>query len=264
MQAQQVAQPAEAAMPANQKAFADLLFTMMDVIEKYQEGESGDGNYLTAMNALRDLHKFREQLKTGNTGAAVVYQYFHQVARAPAPPPVRARAARKKLNDDEKRAAGYVPCAKCGRLFSDNSKLKRHQETTEICRHIIHEKEVAIQTGKVERKKIPTLPRRRIGEAHIPKAVEVAPENEHISPKHSYYGAFVHAMLLTLEGRKHQVDLIDANNHKMFCTARGTLSLPTLQDRELMREMRRHNFYDAYQHRMVHESGVVIERLNME
>jgi hypothetical protein len=259
MQAEQVNQPnqaAEAAMPANQKAFADLLFTMMDVIEKYQEGENGDGNYLTAMNALRDLHKFREQLRSGNTGAGVVFQYYEAVHRAPAPAPVRARAARKKMNDDEKRAAGYVPCPKCGRLFSDNSKLKRHQDTTEICRHIVHEKEVAIQTGKVERKKI-VLARRA---SHLPRKVaEMPPENAHITKQHAYYGAFVHSMLLFLEGRKHQVELIQAIWRQAY-----QVSWMNSEDPDAQVKMRKENLYDAYRHRMVHEGGVTIPKLIME
>lgn len=259
MEAQQVNQPnqaAEAAMPANQKAFADLLFTMMEVIEKYQEGENGDGNYLTAMNALRDLHKFREQLRSSAGGAGVVYQFYEAVHRAPAPPPARARAARKKMNDDEKRAAGYVPCPKCGRLFSDNSKLKRHQDTTEICRHIIHEKEVAIQTGNVERKKI-VIERRRAG-APL-KIAELPPDNCVIHKKHSYYGAFVHSMLLTLEGRKHQVDLIQAIQRQAY-----QVSWKNSEEQDAQVTMKKENFYDAYKHRMVHESGVVIPKLNME
>lgn len=259
MQAQQVNLPnqaADAAMPANQKAFADLLFTMMDVIEKYQEGENGDGNYLTAMNALRDLHKFREQLRS-NTGANVVYQFYEAVHRAPAPPPVRARAARKKMNDDEKRAAGYVPCPKCGRLFSDNSKLKRHQDTTEICRHITHEKEVAIQTGNVERKKI-VLARRGAGD-HTRKVAEMPPDNAHITKRHSYYGAFVHSMLLFLEGRKHQVDLILARQLQAFQVAH--VSNPRF---DFYITGRKNNYYDAYKHTMVHEGGVIIPNLITE
>ena len=153
MQAQQVAQPLavnQQQLPENQKAFADLLVTIMDIIEKYQEGENGEGNYLTAMNALRDLHKMKSQLVSG--GGGVVYHHYVSMARAPAPPPARQRAQRKKLSEEEKRAAGYVCCPKCGRLFSENSKLTRHQETTEICRHITHEKQVAIATKQTERK----------------------------------------------------------------------------------------------------------------
>jgi hypothetical protein len=131
---------------AEQKKFADLLSALMDCVEKYQEGEGGEGNYLLAMNALRDIHKFKAALKT-----SVVYHHYDAVARAPAPPPVRPSAARKKMTDEMKRDANYKTCPTCGCLFADNSKLKRHMNTTEKCRHIRIEKEVALNTKEIFR-----------------------------------------------------------------------------------------------------------------
>lgn len=272
MQAQQVNQPnQEAQMPENQKTFADLLITMMDVVEKYQEGENGEGNYLTAMNALRDLHKYKQQLATGS--GRVVYQYYQQVARAPAPPPARARAARKKLCDEEKRAAGYVECSKCGRLFSENSKLRRHQETTEICRHISHEKEVAVQTKRVERVKADKKPRGA-------SAVIMPPDDHCISKKHAYYGSFVHSMLLFLEGKKHHMQTIWAR-HESALTAKKNATpcnllitpqhtgfevrkMRTDFEMNLRKTLAKENFYDAYMHSIMFETGETLPHLNMD
>lgn len=255
-------------MPANQKTFADLLITMMDVVEKYQEGENGEGNYLTAMNTLRDLHKYTQQIR-----GAVVYQYYQQVARAPAPPPARARAARKKLCDEEKRAAGYVECSKCGRLFSENSKLRRHQETTEICRHISHEKEVAVQTKRVERVKADKKPRGA-------SAVIMPPDDHCISKKHAYYGSFVHSMLLFLEGKKHHMQTIWAR-HESALTAKKNATpcnllitpqhtgfevrkMRTDFEMNLRKTLAKENFYDAYMHSIMFETGETLPHLNMD
>lgn len=262
MQAQQVAQPnQEAQLPSNQKAFADLLFTMMDVIEKYQEGENGEGNYLTAMNSLRDLHKFKEQLKSGSGG--VVFQYYEAVHRAPAPPPGRQQAARKKYTDEQKREHGYVCCVKCGRLFSDNSKLKRHQDTTEICRHIIHEKEVAVQTKQVERTKGPEL-HGRAARGQARKAIVLPPDDHCLTKKHVFYGSFVHSLMLFLEGRKIELKQIWLRNddrwNQEFSRAlqqerEAMMALPplfcgerVLSKDKIKRETKRMNFYDAYAH----------------
>jgi len=45
-------------MQQQQREFNELLNTLMESVEKYQEGESGEGNYLVAMNCLRSLHGF--------------------------------------------------------------------------------------------------------------------------------------------------------------------------------------------------------------
>ena len=148
MEAQAPQQPLTEQQKA-EKDFADLLSALMECVEKYQEGEAGEGNYLTAMNCLRDIHKFKDRLK-GN----VVYHHYEQVARQPAQPPVRPPAQRKKLTDEAKRQAGYKTCPTCGCLFADNSKLKRHMNTTEKCRHIRIEKEVAINTKQIYRDEI--------------------------------------------------------------------------------------------------------------
>lgn len=265
MQAEQVNMPnqEEVQMPSNQKAHADLLVTIMDIIEKYQEGENGEGNYLKAMNALRDLHKFGSQLR-GN----VVYQYYEAVARAPAPPPARVRAARKKLNDDEKRANGYVECNKCGRLFSERSKLRRHQETTEICRHITHEKEVAVQTKRVERVKVDK--KRRAPGASV-TALVTPPDDHCITKKHAFYGTFLHSMLLFIEGRQHQVATILARQSqavttKLNGTAQSFVLTPQMtafqimmmrnkEKTETLVRIKKENLYDAYMHHMLFESG---------
>jgi hypothetical protein len=263
MQAQQGNQPNQEAaqMPANQKAFADLLFTMMDVIEKYQEGENGEGNYLTAMNSLRDLHKFKEQLRTG--GGGVVFQYYEAVHRAPAPLPVRQQAPRRKLTEEQKRENGYVCCVKCGRLFSDNSKLKRHQDTTEICRHIIHEKEVAVQTKQVQRTKGPEL-HGRAGRKQATKAIVSPPDDHCLTKKHPFYGSFVHSLMLFVEGRKAELKQIWTTNYhswdaefkrKLQQEREEMLALPplfcgerVLNKDKIKRETQKMNFYDAYSH----------------
>jgi hypothetical protein len=265
MQAEQVNMPnqEEVQMPCNQKAHADLLVTIMDIIEKYQEGETGEGNYLKAMNALRDLHKFGSQLR-----GSVVYQYYEAVARAPAPPPARVRAARKKLNDDEKRANGYVECNKCGRLFSERSKLRRHQETTEICRHITHEKEVAVQTKRVERVKVDK--KRRAPGASV-TALITPPDDHCITKKDAFYGTFLHSMLLFLEGRQHQVATILARQSqavttKLNGTAQSFLITPQMtafqimmmrnkEKTETIARIKKENLYDAYMHSMLFENG---------
>lgn len=41
-----------------QQEFNQLLRTLMESVEKFQSGESGEGNYLVAMNCLRSLHGF--------------------------------------------------------------------------------------------------------------------------------------------------------------------------------------------------------------
>lgn len=264
-QAEQVNMPnqEEVQLPSNQKEHADLLVTIMDIIEKYQEGENGEGNYLTAMNALRDLHKFGSQLR-----GSVVYQYYEAVARAPAPPPARVRAARKKLNDDEKREKGYVECSKCGRLFSERSKLKRHQETTEICRHITHEKEVAVQTKRVERVKVDK--KRRAPGASV-TALITPPDDQCITKKHAFYGTFLHSMLLFLEGRQHQMATILARQSqavttKLNATAQSFLITPQMtafqimmmrnkEKIETLARIKKENLYDAYMHGMLFENG---------
>lgn len=265
MQAQEVNQPnqEQVNMPANQKQHADLLVTIMDIIEKYQEGETGEGNYLKAMNALRDLHKLGSQLR-----GSVVYQYYEAVARAPAPPPARVRAARKKLNDEEKRANGYVECSKCGRLFSERSKLRRHQETTEICRHITHEKEVAVQTKRVERVKVEKK-RRAAGES---VTALIAPPDDHcITKKHAFYGTFLHSMLLFIEGRQHQVATILARQYQAVTAKHNTtpqtflitpqmtpFQIMTMRNKEktaTLALIKKENLYDAYMHSMHFENG---------
>jgi hypothetical protein len=265
MQAQEVNQPnqEQAQLPANQKAHADLLVTIMDIIETSNISETGEGNYLTAMNALRDLYKLGSQLR-----GSVVYQYYESVARAPAPPPARVRAARKKLNDDEKRANGYVECNKCGRLFSERSKLTRHQETTEICRHISHEKEVAVQTKRVERVKVDK--KRRAPGASV-TALITPPDDHCITKKDAFYGTFLHSMLLFIEGRQHQVATILARQSqavttKLNATVQSFLITPQMtafqimmmrnkEKTETLARIKKENLYDAYMHNMLFENG---------
>lgn len=267
MQAQQVNQPnqEQVQMPVNQKAHADLLVTIMDIIEESNISETGEGNYLKAMNALRDLYKLGSQLR-----GQVVYQHYEAVARAPAPPPARVRAARQKKNDEEKRAAGYVECSKCGRLFSENSKLRRHQETTEICRHISHEKEVAVQTKRVERVKADKKPRGT-------SAIIMPPDDHCITKRHAFYGSFVHSMLLFLEGKKHHMQTIWARNLSAMNTKKNATPftfvitpnhtqfqvrlMRTEFEKNLLKTLAKENFYDAYMHSIVFETGQTLHHM---
>ena len=255
MQANQQHNQQEAAQqPENQKAFADLLYTMMNVIEQYQEGENGEGNYLIAMNALRDLHKFKMQLVTG--GGGFVYHHYLNMARAAAPPPARQRAQRKKLSEEEKRAAGYVCCPKCGRLFSENAKLTRHQETTEICRHIVHEKQVAIATKQTERKMDTKTTaavtaaggKMRKMEKIKTLALTQAPDDRCLSFKHPFLGSFVHSLMLFLETREHEILAISCSNNLLM--QNSLKAAPTIKERL---EIYKTNFYDAYQHNITIE-----------
>ncbi len=179
----------------NEKEFADLLSSLMECVEKYQEGEAGEGNYLTAMNCLRDIHKFKDKLK-GN----VVYHHYAEVARAPARPPTRPPAQRKKLTDDQKRANGYKTCPTCGCLFADNSKLKRHMDTTEKCRHIRIEKEVALNTKQIYRDQVyrPVCPQGLsvVGRGEIPKP------DECLHKEHPYRPQFITEFLLCYSHRE--------------------------------------------------------------
>jgi hypothetical protein len=179
----------------SEKEFADLLSSLMDCVEKYQEGEAGEGNYLVAMNCLRDIHKFKDKLK-GN----VVYHHYEQVARAPARPPTRPPAQRKKHTDDQKRANGYKTCPTCGCLFADNSKLKRHMDTTEKCRHIRIEKEVALNTKQIYRDQVyrPVCPQGLsvLGRGEIPKPEEC------LHKEHPYRPQFITEFLLCFSHRE--------------------------------------------------------------
>lgn len=201
----------EAQQPAQSQAekdFADLLASLMDCVEKYQEGEAGEGNYLTAMNCLRDIHKFKDRLK-GN----VVYHHYEHIARQPAPPPQRATARRKKLTDDQKRQAGYKTCPTCGCLFADNSKLKRHQDTTEKCRHIRMEKEVALNTNRVFRDK--TYRPMEQGEFIAPPREFILPR-EHILKDHPYRATFIQNFLLCFGHREVYTRQLQANGEAPF------------------------------------------------
>ena len=185
---------AEAPQTKAEKDFADLLSKMMDCVENYQEGEAGEGNYLVAMNCLRDLHKFKTQLKTN-----VVYHHYEAVARAP---PARPAARRKKLTDEAKREAGYKTCLTCGCLFADNSKLKRHQETTEKCRHIRIEKEVALTTKRIFRDKV----YRPMDGAYTPVGRTMdAPCDHTITKDHPYYPIFITQFLLCFAHREQYI-----------------------------------------------------------
>jgi hypothetical protein len=265
MQANQQPNQQEAAQqPENQKAFADLLYTMMNVIEQYQEGENGEGNYLIAMNALRDLHKFKQQLVAG--GGGVVYHHYLNMARAAAPPPARQRAQRKKLSEEEKRAAGYVCCPKCGRLFSENSKLTRHQETTEICRHITHEKQVAIATKQTERKMDTKTTAavtaaggkmRKMAKIQT-QALITPPDDRCLHFKHPFFGSFVHSLMLFVETREQEVKYIaTSNNLAMYNALNGT---STLKERE---QIYKTNYYDAYMHNITIEGKENVHTIAM-
>ena len=192
------AQPAQP-LTEQQKAekdFADLLSSLMECVEKYQEGEAGEGNYLIAMNALRDIHKFKDKLK-GN----VVYHHYEAVARQPAQPPARPPAQRKKLTDEGKRQAGYKTCPTCGCLFADNSKLKRHMNTTEKCRHIRIEKEVALNTKQIYRDEIYRPVNQAL--ASTPTSVVIPkPDNECLTKDHPYRPQFITEFLLCFSHRE--------------------------------------------------------------
>jgi len=245
-----------AAQPENQKAFADLLYTMMNVIENFQEGETGEGNYLIAMNALRDLHKFKQQLSAGG-GAGVVYHHYVNMARAPAPPPARARAARKKLSEDEKRAAGYVTCLNCGRLFSEGSKLRRHQETTEICRYITNEKQVAVATKSAVRAVEKHVVGRKAQKIEKLSFI-TAPDDHCLTKKHPFFGAFMHSLLLFIEGRQEVV--LDIKLEQMKKTADAYIAetwniTDTATCQAIRKSINKKNYYDAYKHSIHSSSG---------
>jgi hypothetical protein len=188
----------------SEKEFADLLSSLMECVEKYQEGEAGEGNYLVAMNCLRDIHKFKDKLK-GN----VVYHHYAEVARAPARPPTRPPAQRKKLTDDQKRANGYKTCPTCGCLFADNSKLKRHMDTTEKCRHIRIEKEVALNTKQIYRDQVyrPVCPQGLsvLGRGEIPKPEEC------LHKEHPYRPQFITEFLLCYSHRETYMSKLGAD-----------------------------------------------------
>ena len=244
-------------MPQNQKSFADLLYTMMNVIENFQEGETGEGNYLIAMNALRDLHKFKQQLMTGSGG--VVYHHYVNIARAPAPAPVRARAARKKLSEDEKRAAGYVTCLNCGRLFSEGSKLRRHQETTEICRYITNEKQVAVATKSAVRAVDKHVVGRKAQKIEKLSFI-TAPDDHCLTKKHAFFGAFMHSLLLFLEGRKEVVEDIKHEQLKKEIEAyiAETCNITDSAHCQAIRKcIKKKNYYDAYVHSVQDVAGAL-------
>lgn len=207
-----------------QKDFADLLASLMECVEKYQEGEAGEGNYLVAMNALRDIHKFKDRLK-----GSIVYHHYEAIARAPAPPPARSTAHRKKLTDEMKREAGYKVCPTCGCLFADNTKLKRHMNTTEKCRHIRIEKEVAINTRNIYRDAIyrpvnQSLGRREeVTPRHSTRHLQ-PPDNEHILNGHPYRPPFIAEFLLCFAHREEYI--------KRCC---GTENFPMIEDVYLVR-----------------------------
>lgn len=202
-----------------QKDFADLLASLMECVEKYQEGEAGEGNYLVAMNALRDIHKFKDRLK-----GSVVYHHYEAIARAPAPPPARSTSHRKKLTDEMKREAGYKVCPTCGCLFADNTKLKRHMNTTEKCRHIRIEKEVAINTNKIYRDAIyrpvnQSLGRREEVSPYYSTKHLLPPDKEHILNGHPYRPSFIAEFLLCFAHREEYV--------RRCC---GTQDFPMIED----------------------------------
>lgn len=181
-----------------EKDFADLLSALMECVEKYQEGDAGEGNYLTAMNCLRDIHKFKDKLK-GN----VVYHHYEAVARQPAPPS-RPPAQRKKLTDEGKRQAGYKTCPTCGCLFADNSKLKRHMNTTEKCRHIRIEKEVALNTKQIYRDEIYRPVNQTL--ASTPTSMVIPkPDNECLTKDHPYRPQFITEFLLCFSHREEYI-----------------------------------------------------------
>jgi len=181
-----------------EKDFADLLSSLMECVEKYQEGDAGEGNYLTAMNCLRDIHKFKDKLK-GN----VVYHHYEAVARQPAPPS-RPPAQRKKLTDEGKRQAGYKTCPTCGCLFADNSKLKRHMNTTEKCRHIRIEKEVALNTKQIYRDEIYRPVNQTL--ASTPTSMVIPkPDNECLTKDHPYRPQFITEFLLCFSHREEYI-----------------------------------------------------------
>lgn len=155
------------------KQFADLLAAIMECLEKTQEADGGgEGNYLIGMNALRDAYKLAGEMKQNKT--------YHRYARVAS----RASAHRQKMSDEQKRRSGYVSCEKCGCLFADKGKVLRHQKTTEKCRHILHEKEVALKTNSIIR----------------PEESNQPPSNAHITSTHPFYSTFIHSMLLFMEG----------------------------------------------------------------
>ena len=185
---------------AEQKKFADLLSALMDCVENYQEGVAGEGNYLLAMNALRDIHKFKAALKT-----SVVYHHYDAVARAPAPPPVRPSAARKKMTDEMKREANYKTCPTCGCLFADNSKLKRHMNTTEKCRHIRIEKEVALNTKEIFRDARYRPVNQTLTSTPALFAKLTPPDDECLTVAHPYRPQFITDFLLCYSHREEYI-----------------------------------------------------------
>nr|WPF46448.1 MAG: hypothetical protein [Lake Baikal virophage 2] len=159
------------------KQFADLLAAIMECLENTQEANGGgEGNYLIGMNALRDAYKLAGEMKQNKT--------YHRYARVAS----RASAHRQKMSDEMKREKGYVACEKCGCLFADKGKVSRHQKTTEKCRHILHEKEVAKITNRIIR------PERVMG-----KSPDHPPNYSCITKSHPFYSTFIHSMLLLME-----------------------------------------------------------------
>jgi predicted transcriptional regulator len=159
------------------KQFADLLAAIMECLEKTQEADGGgEGNYLIGMNALRDAYKLAGEMKQNKT--------YHRYARVA----IRASAHRQKMSDEMKRARGYVACEKCGCLFADKGKVSRHQKTTEKCRHILHEKEVAKITNRIIRQ-----------DRVMGKNANRPPNYSCITKTHPFYSTFIHSMLLFME-----------------------------------------------------------------
>jgi hypothetical protein len=52
----------------DQEDFTAILSTLMESVEKFQAGESGEGNYLVAMNCLRSLHGFKHKISNNGDG----------------------------------------------------------------------------------------------------------------------------------------------------------------------------------------------------
>jgi hypothetical protein len=51
-----------------QEEFGAVLSTLMESVEKFQAGEAGEGNYLVAMNCLRSLHGFKNNIGNDESG----------------------------------------------------------------------------------------------------------------------------------------------------------------------------------------------------